>query len=387
MQAFQKGERLTADRLNELLAEVGRIGEGMPAVVVAQQVARGSGQPGPASFNDAELLGKTGRSYFDPAEGMVYGPGDCAGLIAGACWDRNAPELKIRGGVLHLPLAHVEEHKEIDPEDDTVEYFAGGVDSIDVREGTAATLENGTICLPLARSPEYEADDKTGEQYEVAAGWAGLLASAEFTSGIAAPVLNDGNLQMPLAEYASGVGIGEPTSIAGALAGVEIVPDLSDPEIRGGMLRLPASGGSIAPASFVGTDPTAIAPGGLQGAEYATGIAQPQAHHGVLQLPLADTVYFGTMVAGGVNGIRYGSGVEPSIYFGEILLPQSGGPLQGLCDTQGTPHSWAQVEGNVGSQIPVAGLQLRLAENFYATFVLNAGIKNGHLTFNFSYDS
>ena len=303
---------------------------------------------------------------------MVYGPGDCAGLIAGACWDRNAPELKIRGGVLHLPLAHVQEHHEIDPEDDTVEYFAGGVDSIDVREGTAATIENGTICLPLARSPEYEADDKTGEEYEVAEGWAGMLAAAEFTTGITAPVLNDGNLQLPLAEYASGVGIGEPTSIAGALVGVEIVPDLTDPEIRNGLLRLPASGGSIAPASFVGTDPTAIAPGGLQGAEYATGITQPQASHGILQLPLADTVYFGTMVAGGVNGIRYGSGVEPSIYFGEILLPQptGGGSIEpasfvGTDPTAIAPGGLQGAEYATGITQPQARhgvLQLPLAE-------------------------
>ena len=326
MEFFKKGDILTADSLNTL-AEVLTNAGGCVVPRVAGTVARQAcGQPGPAWYNDATAVDATGRSYFDEAtQSMVYGPGDCEGLIAGAHWNRQIHELKISDGILHLPLAHVQEHHEIDPEDDTVEYYAGGVEAIDVREGTAATIENGTICLPLARSPEYEADDTTGEEYEVAAGWAGLLASAEFTSGIAAPVLNDGNLQMPLAEYASGVGIGEPTAIAGALAGVEIVPDLTDPEIRNGLLRLPASGGSIAPAEFVGTDPTAIAPGGLQGAEYATGITQPQARHGILQLPLADTGYFGTMVAGGVNGIRYGSGVEPSIYFGEILLPQPTG--------------------------------------------------------------
>ena len=383
MQEFQKGEKLTASRLNELLGEVARIGSGAPGAVVAQAVQRGSsGQPGPASFNDAELVGKTGRSYFDPAEGMVYGPGDCAGLIAGACWDRNAPELKIRGGILHLPLAHVEEHHEIDPEDDTVEYFAGGVDSIDVREGTAATIEHGSICLPLARSPEYEADDTTGEEYEVAEGWAGMLAAAEFTTGLTTPVLRDGTLQMPMAEFVSGVGIGEPTAVAGAMVGVEYVPELSDPDIRGGVLRLPGAGGEVPLAQFGNDYPSPVA-GALRGCEFESS-TRVAAHSGVLYFPLAE---YGSGVASPITGALAGVQMvaeitEPSIYSGVLRLPQQGGGLQGLRDITGKECTWQQVEGVVGSMVEVAGLSLRTGENTYTTLYLHAGVLNGYLQFN-----
>lgn len=485
---FEKGERLTADKLNGLVQYLDGVSGarlGSVAVPVPKQVG---GRPGPAWFNDAAAVDATGRSYYDDAtQSMVYGPGDCEGLIAGAHWNRQIHELKISDGILHLPLAHVEEHHEIDPEDDTVEYFAGAVDSIDVREGTPATLEHGTICLPLAQSPETEADDKTGEQYEVTAGWAGLLAAAEFTYGISSPVMQAGNLLLPLAEYASGVGIGEPTSIAGALAGVEMVPDLTAPEIRNGRLRLPATGGNSKLAEFEGTVsdvagglqaatitavsaisahsgvlyfplaesndyPCSVAtPGALAGAEINSSLTKPEICSGVLYFPAggattAPLAWFGrdvgSPVAGtlrggecaaitaiaAVSGVLYfplascdvmpaandsgsstctvcsvtsipyvpgavcgaqldSAATAPYIASGVLYFPQQQGALLGLCDTQGNPHTWEQIEGYAGSRLQVAAITLRTAENDYLTLELHAGKKDGHLHFSFSASS
>lgn len=229
----------------------------------------------------------------------------------------------IINGKLHLPMAHNHINREIDPEDVTVDYYPGAIDSIDVREGTPATLEHGTICLPLAESPTVETDDLTGEEYEVTAGWAGLLQAAEFTPGIDTPVLNAGILQLPMAEYTSGVGTGPVTAVAGALAGVEYVPDLTDPEIRSGMLRLPATaGGDCKPASFTGTTTTSVSYGGLKGAEYTSAVSLPQAAAGILQLPLASYGSGVSSVTGALAGVVTVSGITaPYISTGVLCLP------------------------------------------------------------------
>ena len=405
MEFFKKGDILTADSLNEL-AEVLTNAGGCVVPRVAGAVARQAyGQPGPAWFNDATAVGATGRSYFDDAtESMVYGPGDCEGLIAGAHWNREIRELKISDGVLHLPMAHEEEHHEIDPEDDTVEHFAGGVDSIAVRGNGGATIRNGTIYLPLARSPEKEIDDKTGEEYETAEGWAGMLSAAEFTTGIAAPVLKRGILQLPLAHCPTFVGewdgVTDITPKAGGIRGISYGSGISAPTISNGEILLPQptggggiepGGGSIEPASFVGTVTTSVDPGGLKGAEFVSRIEHPQASHGILQLPLAHCpTYFGewdgvtdiTPKAGAIRGISYGSSISsPTISDGEILLPQptAGEPIKGAKGLLTGDRTWAQISEGTGGELDVAGCWVN-----GAYLKLSLGLNNGFLTFTLS---
>lgn len=291
----------------------------------------------------------------------------------------------IINGKLHIPMAHNRVNHEIDPEDVTVDYLPGAVDSIDVREGTPATLEHGTICLPLAQSPETEADDKTGEEYEVTAGWAGLLAAAEFTSGISSPVMQAGNLLLPLAEYTSGVSLESQKSVAGAIAGVEYVPDLTDPDIRGGVLRLPpATGGSGRLAEFVGM--VSSVAGGLRAATIST-VSAISAHSGVLYFPLAEANDYPCSVAtpGALAGAEINSSLtKPEICSGVLYFPATGGALCGLRGVDGTNHTWEQVAGYVGEQVQVAGITLRTGENTNVTLYLNAGISNGYLSFSFS---
>ena len=190
------------------------------------------------------------------------------------------------------------------------------------------------------------------------------------------------------------------------LIGLVEYGDVDYPTIRNGRIILPRSAqGDMPLADFEWwqTEPKA---GALKGFDFyeATAVSVKQGH---MYFPLAQSS--GTAIEGGsavgsavgevaasgntpgaIAGIQFDASIAyPIIDKGVIKLPMptSGdSELQGLVDYKGNFHTWAQVEGYADSQVPVAGLQLQLAENFYATFVLNVGIQNKHLSFNFSYE-
>lgn len=190
------------------------------------------------------------------------------------------------------------------------------------------------------------------------------------------------------------------------LIGMVEYGDVESPTIRNGRIILPRSAqGDMPLADFEWwqTEPTA---GALKGFDFyeSTAVSVKQGH---MYFPLAQSS--GTTIEGGssvgssvsstgssentpgaIAGIQFDDSITyPIIDKGIIKLPMptSGdSALQGLVDNKGYFHTWEQVEGYVGSQVPVAGLQLRLAENFYATFMLNVGIQNNYLSFNFSYE-
>lgn len=147
---------------------------------------------------------------------------------------------------------------------------------------------------------------------------------------------------------------------AGALKGFSFY-EATAVSVKGGHMYFTlaqASGTAIEDGSAVGSAvgevaPSGNTPGAIAGIQYDASITYPIIDKGIIKLP----------------------------------MPTSGdSALQGLVDDKGYFHTWEQVEGYVGSQVPVAGLQLRLAENFYATFMLNVGIQNNYLSFNFSYE-
>lgn len=245
-------------------------------------------------------------------------------------------------------------------------------------------VDNGKVRMPRVSSGGGGWTPKPVEFGSgIASPISGVLQGMSFATGIGEIFAKNGEVYFPLAEYNGYYG----TNVAGALVGVQYATGIDAPRINNGMLELLEAGGSVQAAEFVGNITTSVEPGGLKGAEFTSGIKEPKAQNGLMQLPLADSDYFGTAVAGGVVGASYASGIDsPRVYFGEVQFPMPGdSALQGVVDDKGYFHTWEQVEGYVGSQVPVAGLQLRLAENFYATFMLNVGIKDGYLSFNFSY--
>lgn len=246
-------------------------------------------------------------------------------------------------------------------------------------------IENGKVRMPRGGSGGGWVPRPVEFGSGVISPISGVLQGMSFATGIGEIFAKNGEVYFPLAEYNGYYG----TNVAGALVGVQYATGIDKPRINNGMMEFPETGGAeVQAAEFVGTITTSVEPGGLKGAEFASGIKEPKAQNGLMQIPLADSDYFGTAVAGGVVGASYASGIDsPRVYFGEVQFPMPGdSALQGLVDDKGYFHTWEQVEGYAGSQVPVAGLQLRLAENFYATFMLNVGIQNKHLSFNFSYE-
>lgn len=309
----------------------------------------------------------------------------------------------IINGKLHLPMAHNHINHEIDPEDNTVDYYPGAIDSIDVREGTPATLEHGTICLPLAESPTVETDDISGIEFTSIDGWAGLLQGVEWSTSIDRPVINTGIMRLPLAQFKSGVGLSDIDRVPGAIAGVEYRPELTDPQITNGVLQLPPGGATTAPLAWFGRDVGSPVAGTLRGGECAA-ITAIAAVSGVLYFPLAScdkltppdtsgsavgsTAVAGTSipyVPGAVCGAQMDSAATaPYIASGVLYFPQQQGALLGLRDTAGNLLTWEQVEGAAGSIVPVAAITLRTGENTYAPLTLSAGITGGFLQFTLS---
>lgn len=312
----------------------------------------------------------------------------------------------IINGKLHLPMAHNHINHEIDPEDNTVDYYPGAIDSIDVREGTPATLEHGTICLPLAESPTVETDDISGIEFTSIEGWAGLLQGVEWSTSIDRPVINTGIMRLPLAQFKSGVGLSDSTRVTGAIAGVEYRPELTDPQITNGVLQLPPGGATTAPLAWFGRDVGSPVAGTLRGGECAA-ITAIAAVSGVLYFPLASRDVMpaandsGTSVDGSstctvcsVTSIPYVPGAvcgaqmdyaatAPYIASGVLYFPQQGN-LKGIRDIEGTYHTFEQMETYVGAQVQVAGITIRTASNSYVTIELYAGYEGGYLDFSFS---
>lgn len=264
-------------------------------------------------------------------------------------------------------------------------------------------IENGKVRMPRGGSGGGWFPHPVEFGSGIASPISGVLQGMSFATGIGEIFAKNGELYFPLALYNVYYGGAySDSNVAGAIAGVKYSTGLNKPQIDNGVIELPEVG--IAAASFSGVSTTSVNPGGLKGAEFRLDVSNIEANDGLLRFPLAATVDYSfvpisSAVAGAIAGIRYAPRVDdpesggtsinqPRILPGGLIeLPPKDGDsfLSGLVDDNGNLHTWEQVEGYVGSQVPVAGLQLRLAENFYATFMLNVGIKNGHLSFNFSY--
>lgn len=235
MKSFEKGEVLTADRLNELLAATAGTADTAGRTVPPRPGIKA--QPGLARFN---------MQAVDACTGEVGALPDYAGLIKGVEYaSLDAP--RIDRGAVRLPLAH-----DWDPADDSSlppEQATGGICSINVRDGLKrACIHRGSIQLPLAHS------DWDGA--EGAMSTPGLVYGVEIhdncEGAIAAPYIEQGIIHLPAP---TGGGGGEDDDCPGTCScplahveGPDITPGLicgiensSDdyPGIMNGVIYLP----------------------------------------------------------------------------------------------------------------------------------------------------
>lgn len=216
MKKFEKGEVLTARRLNELIEEVGSMGDVVPARVVPPALPTGQGKPGNAWFNDPAALGDDGAaSYWDECEGMVYQRGDYAGLLAAARWAADARELRISDGVLVLTMAQYEGGEQA---------TCGGVWGIVYNDALEQPrISNGLVELPRANGVPHA---------DTAAGVYGTVLSVGAEVDGVGWCVRDGHIHVGLADMCSGV--------AGVLSEVRIGKTLS---LSRGVLTIPDGGG------------------------------------------------------------------------------------------------------------------------------------------------
>ena len=145
MKSFEKGEVLTADRLNELLAATAGTADTAGRTVPPRPGIKA--QPGLARFN---------MQAEDACAGEVGMLPDYAGMVKAVGYEAlDAP--RINRGKIQLPLAH-----DFDTADDSSlppEQATGGICSINVPENLKrAQINRGDILLPLAHSDWGEAE-------------------------------------------------------------------------------------------------------------------------------------------------------------------------------------------------------------------------------------
>lgn len=328
---------------------------------------RGQAHVGNAWYIPSPVGGLGGTPYFSAIS---------PGRIAGVEYSRAYDVPLILDGMLTLPMAHMELHEEIDPEDNHTSYYPGAVDAVEVVAGHAARLNKGCVELPLARGPQVEA--ASGVEYETSAPIPGLLQRVSWQQGITRPLVQDGDVLLPLAA-------GESTGscVAGAIAGIRYAADASvtTPRILpGGIIELPQGGGTgELPLAQFGGASGLVVPGAVQGFSFESGIEAPLSRDGFLCVPLADSE---RERRGGMCGARYSTAVsEPRISEGWLELPPASGALQGVLDINGSPVTWQQLEGLAGNRVTVAGYTLQLGASDFVSLYLDVGYSGGLLSF------
>ena len=159
-------------------------------------------------------------------------------------------------------------------------------------------------------SCNYNVEDACNGEVGVVDG-EGLLASVEFKSGLSAPRVNEGAMELPMASE----------GVAGGLRGVRVEPSLYCPALVDGELLLPAGGGgsgewpvlTVAPSSSevwsvkngrieVGlADDCDGCAGVIRRVEMSADVTGPRLRQGVLMLPMGGGAGGGSALSGMVT--------------------------------------------------------------------------------------
>lgn len=301
MKTFKKGELLTANRLNELLAATAGTADTAGRTVPPRPGIYA--QPGLARFN---------MQSEDACSGEVSALPDYAGLIKAAEY-ASQDEPSINRGKIILPLAH-----DYSPEDSSLpdEAATGGISSINVVEALKrAQINRGDIQLPLAQSS-----------------WPQTAEGAMYTPGLVYAVQYDA------------------------------VDDVCEgsvlPRIEQGIIHLPAGGGggddtepsgcTCVPAQYTGSISSL---GLIRSVEFEEKLPGCRITNGAIRLPRAQSADACTGTVGGVCAVQYTDTVtEPAIDNGVIMLPAPYAPdyfPAGVYDAVNAKHiSWAELKSS-----------------------------------------
>lgn len=196
----------------------------------------------------------------------------------------------------------------------------------------------------------------------------GLLVRVEYTSEVAAPIIEDGVVKLPPAAggdapLASFDEWGD-KAVPGLLGGV-VVEQGRGFRAEQGVLYVPLASSDSSVGEHVA--------GLVRNIGYKHAGTEPSIENGEIAIPLAHSYFGSTGIAGVIRGVQCGSTTTPSIDEGEVVLPYD---VQGVVNANGEAVDWLSLPTAVGS----SGVLLSEFPLFDGAVKLYAGRVGSHLS-------
>lgn len=335
------------------------------------KVRTGSVKVPPAHDIPGSGLYFSGVFYEQPASRVARN-----GTIKDIHWSSGIDRPAIARGHALLPLAET-----VDASGAAhASPVAGGLSTVRVADSAISApriLPGGILELPRSSGGGDMPLAEFGRASAVAV--PGAVRGLVFAEAYTSPAARDGCIYFPFA-HTEGSGLERP----GVLRSVSFVSGLAAPRIVEGALQLPPGGGEIPLAAFGSSAPSGVAqPGALAGLSFESGIAQPRAYAGNIYFPLANYNGAGTARPGALQMVEYVSGISaPRIWEGSLQLPQggSGGGPAGVQDVNGSAIDW-QALGDGAMRATVARIALQVSDSVTFPLALEVGQSGGYMTF------
>lgn len=205
----------------------------------------------------------------------------------------------------------------------------------------------------------------------------GAVRGLVFAEAYTSPEARAGCIYFPFA-HTEGSGMERP----GVLRSVSFVSGLEAPRIVEGALQLPPGGGDMPLAAFGSSAPSGVAqPGALAGLSFESAMEQPRAYAGNIYFPLANFSGPGTARPGALQAVKIVSGIsEPRIVEGSLQLPQGGSGPVGVQDVNGSCIDWNNL-GEGSMRATVARIALQVSDSMTVPLALEVGMAGGYMTF------
>ena len=312
----------------------------------------------------------SGVFYEQPASRVARN-----GTIKGIHWASGIDRPAIARGHALLPLAETVDASGVA----LASPVAGGLSTVRVADSAISApriLPGGILELP--RSSGSGGDMPLAEFGGASAvAVPGAVRGLVFAEAYTSPEARTGCIYFPFAHTESS-GMERP----GVLRSVSFVSGISAPRIVEGALQLPP-GGDMPLAAFGSSAPSGVAqPGALAGLSFESGMEQPRAYAGNIYFPLANYNGAGTARPGALQMVEFVSGISaPRIWEGSLQLPQgsSGGPA-GVQDVNGSRLDW-QALGDGSMRATVARVYLQVSDSMQVPIALEVGQSGGYMTF------
>lgn len=313
----------------------------------------------------------SGVFYEQPASRVARN-----GTIKDIHWSSGIDRPALARGHALLPLAETVDASGVA----LASPVAGGLSTVRVADSAISApriLPGGILELPRSSGGGDLPMAEFGGASAVAV--PGAVRGLVFAEAYTSPEARDGCIYFPFA-HTEGSGMERP----GVLRSVSFVSGLAAPRIVEGALQLPSGGGDMPLAAFGSSAPSGVAqPGALAGLSFESGMEQPRAYAGNIYFPLANYNGAGTARPGALQMVEYVSGISaPRIVEGSLQLPQggSGGGPVGVQTVSGINMAWDAI-GDGARRATVARVHLDIGGNLYVPLNLEVGLSEGYLTF------